>query len=224
MRCPEHPIELAAVPRRTRGRPRKSADERDDGNRRQDVLRAAAQLFRQHGFAATRTRDIATAAGMQSGSPFYHFENKQALLGAVILEGMQRAVTRQKAAMDQASEAAGNSPPDPRQRLRVLIRTHFDVLLGPDSEFIPVMLYEWRSLTAMQRAAVNDLRRSYEGMWVAPLQALVAAGAVSGDPALARLMIFGALNWSVQWFDPGQRATLDDLTDTALRLFLKDNA
>ena len=106
----------------------------------------------------------------------------------------------------------------------MLIRTHFDVLLGPDSEFIPVMLYEWRSLTAMQRAAVNDLRRSYEGMWVAPLQALVAAGAVSGDPALARLMIFGALNWSVQWFDPGQRATLDDLTDTALRLFLKDCA
>src|SRR5690606_7617836 len=56
-------------PRRSRGRPRKTADERDDGNRRQALLRAAARLFRQNGFAATRTRDIAAAVGMRSGSP-----------------------------------------------------------------------------------------------------------------------------------------------------------
>ena len=63
------PVAPEALPRRTRGRPRKTADERDDGNRRQELLRAAARLFRQQGFAATSTRDIATAAGMRSGSP-----------------------------------------------------------------------------------------------------------------------------------------------------------
>jgi hypothetical protein len=35
-------------------------------------------------------------------------------------------------------------------------------------------------------------------------------------------MIFGALNWSVQWYDATRQATLDDLTETALQLFLKD--
>jgi hypothetical protein len=41
-------------------------------------------------------------------------------------------------------------------------------------------------------------------------------------------MIFGALNWSVQWYEPAlknsqaTRASLDDLTDTALQLFLRD--
>jgi AcrR family transcriptional regulator len=39
-----------------------------------------ARLFRRKGFDATSTRDIAAAAGMQSGSPFYHFKSKQALL------------------------------------------------------------------------------------------------------------------------------------------------
>lgn len=223
MRCSVISTAPVESPRRSRGRPRKSAEARDDGNRRQDVLRAAAQLFRQHGFAATRTRDIAAAAGMRSGSPFYHFENKQALLGAVIVEGMERAVARQRTAMDSAS-TSGAALLVPREQLRVLIRTHFDVLLGPDSEFIPVMLYEWRSLTPEQREAVNDLRRRYEGMWVGPLQALVASGSLAGEPALARLMMFGALNWSVQWFDPRGSASLDDLTDTALRLFLQDGA
>jgi hypothetical protein len=55
---------------------------------------------------------------------------------------------------------------------------------------------------------------------------------------LARLMIFGALNWAVQWYQPPAsitvkrasnaarnsppRASLDDLTGAALALFLRD--
>jgi AcrR family transcriptional regulator len=60
------------------------------------LLLAAAQLFRRQGFAATTTRDIAAAADMQSGSPFYHFKSKDALLYAVMEEGMRRALARQQ--------------------------------------------------------------------------------------------------------------------------------
>ncbi len=210
--------------KRTRGRPRKTADERDDGNRRQDLLRAAARLFRQQGFAATSTRDIAAAAGMRSGSPFYHFENKEALLAAVMLEGMQRATGRQAGAMNTAAAAAAGQTLSARECLRVLVRNHLEVLLGAESDFIPVMLYEWRSLSEVQRQAVNELRREYEAVWVPVLQALHDSGELQGDPSLARLMIFGALNWAVQWFEPGRKATLDDLTEAALQLFLKEPA
>ncbi|NWF47543.1 TetR/AcrR family transcriptional regulator [Hydrogenophaga sp. D2P1] len=211
-------------PRRSRGRPRKSEDERDDGNRRQALMRAAAKLFRQYGFAATSTRDIATAAGMRSGSPFYHFENKEALLAGVMHEGMQSALRRQTAAMDSAAAAgaAAGQTLSARECLRVLVRNHLEVLLGPDSDFIPVMLYEWRSLSEAQRSEVNRLKADYEAAWVPVLQALHASGELKGEPGLARLMLFGALNWSVQWFDPGRQASLDDLTQTTLLLFLKD--
>jgi len=214
------------APRRARGRPRKTADERDDGNRRQALLRAAARLFRLQGFAASSTRDIATAAGMRSGSPFYHFENKEALLAGVMREGMLSAQRRQAAAMDGAVAAGATSGHglEARDCLRVLVRSHFEVLLGPDSDFIPVMLYEWRSLSDAQRIEVNRLKAEYEAAWVPVLQALHASGELRGDPGLARLMLFGALNWSVQWYDPARRATLDDLTQTALLLFLKDPA
>jgi len=213
-------------PRRSRGRPRKSEDERDDGNRRQALMRAAAKLFRQYGFAATSTRDIATAAGMRSGSPFYHFENKEALLAGVMHEGMQSALRRQTAAMDSAAAAgaAAGQTLSARECLRVLVRNHLEVLLGPDSDFIPVMLYEWRSLSEAQRSEVNRLKADYEAAWVPVLQALHASGELKGEPGLARLMLFGALNWSVQWFDPGRQASLDDLTQTTLLLFLKDIA
>jgi AcrR family transcriptional regulator len=209
--------------RRARGRPRKAVHERDDGNRRQELLRAAARLFRQQGFDATSTRDIATAAGMRSGSPFYHFENKEALLAAVMQEGMQSALQRQAAAMDAAvaQAAAQGHTLSARECLQVLVRSHFEVLLGPDSDFIPVMLYEWRSLSAAQRSEVNRLKDGYEAVWVPVLKALHASGELHGEPGLARMMLFGALNWSVQWYDPGRQATLDDLTQSVLNLFLK---
>jgi hypothetical protein len=39
---------------------------------------------------------------------------------------------------------------------------------------------------------------------------------------LARLLIFGALNWSVQWFEAKKEADLDDLTEAAMALFIRD--
>jgi AcrR family transcriptional regulator len=121
-------------------------DERDDGNRRQALLTAAAQLFRRKGFAATTTRDIAAAAGIQSGSPFYHFKSQEALLYAVMEEGMHSALARQRAAV--VAPVVG---PAARSPIAHLVQAHFDVLLGPGSDFVPVMLYESRSLPQRQQ-------------------------------------------------------------------------
>jgi hypothetical protein len=102
----------------------------------------------------------------------------------------------------------------------VLVRHHFDVLLGPGSDFIPVMLYEGRSLNPRQRRAIADLQSEYETAWTPVLEALHAAGRLRTDVKLARLLIFGALNWSAQWYDRRKGATLDELTDAALALFI----
>jgi AcrR family transcriptional regulator len=203
--------------RRPRGRPRKTLEDRDEGNRRSHLLRSAARLFRRKGFDATRTRDIAAAAGMQSGSPFYHFKSKGALLFAVMEEGMRSAIERQEGAI-----LAFAREDDPALRLHVLIRNHFDVLLGPGSDFIPVMLYEARSVTPRQRAALAQLQSEYEARWVPVLQALHRAGRLKADVKLARLLIFGALNWSAQWYDRRKGATLDELAQAAMQLFVQE--
>ena len=79
-------------------------------------------------------------------------------------------------------------------------------------------------LNPAQREAVVDLKNRYEAPWGELLTELHAAVLLRGDPALARLLMFGALNWSAQWFDPARRATLDDVADAALQLFLKEPA
>jgi TetR/AcrR family transcriptional regulator, cholesterol catabolism regulator len=218
---PAASLKIVPLPaKRPRGRPRKTELDRDDGNRRLELLRTAAKLFRRKGFDATSTRDIAAAAGMQSGSPFYHFESKGALLYAVMEEGMRSAIERQAQALQKAEHEA----PDPRGLLAILIRNHFDILLGPGSDFIPVMLYEARSITPRQRATLAQLQSEYEAPWTPVLDALHASGRLKADVKLARLLMFGALNWSAQWFDRRKGATLDELAAAALALFIPEDA
>jgi AcrR family transcriptional regulator len=202
--------------KRPRGRPQKTEEERDDGNRRQQLLSAAAQLFRRQGFDATSTRDIAAAVGMHSGSPFYHFKSKDALLYAVMEEGMHAAISRQNKILQETREAPFCS------QIRHLIRAHFDTLLGPGNDFVPVMLYEHRALSDLQRAALAKLQVAYESVWTPVLQSLHASGHLRAPVKISRLLMLGALNWSVQWFDEKKGATLDELTEAAMALFFKD--
>jgi AcrR family transcriptional regulator len=209
----------ALQPKRPRGRPRKTADERDDGNRRQELLTVAARLFRSQGFDATSTRDIAAAVGMHSGSPFYHFKSKDALLYAVMEEGMHAAIARQAQVLEHAASAQAA----PLVQMRRLVSAHFDTLLGPGNDFVPVMLYEHRSLSARQRAALAKLQLDYEAPWTPVLDALHASGHLRAPVKLSRLLILGALNWAVQWFDRKKGASLEELTDAAMQLFLRES-
>ena len=213
------PSRVESPSKRPRGRPRKTADERDDGNRRHELLTAAARLFRRQGFDATSTRDIAAAVGMHSGSLFYHFNSKQALLFSVMEGGMHTAIERQTAALRNGEPSAQQ----PLAQLRRLVRAQFDILLGPGNDFIPVMLYEQRSLNPAQKASLARLQADYERAWTPLLQALHASGRLRAPVTLSRLLILGALNWSVQWFDARKGASLDELTDAAVALFFPEH-
>jgi AcrR family transcriptional regulator len=200
-----------------RGRPPKTAAQRADGNRRQDLIKAAARLFRQVGFAATSTRDIAAAVGMRSGSPFYHFDSKQALLVAVMEDGMQSALQGLESRIDQAR----NQSSDDVQLLHTMVRAHMDVLWGNQHDFIPVMLQEWQVLSADQRRGIAALKDAYEAHWNPVLQRLIDQGRLRGDVAMVRLMLFGAMNWTLKWYDPQGKVTLDAWTEQLMALVLQ---
>ena len=52
--------------------------------RREQILQTAVALFAQRGFKGTTTKEIARAAGVSEAMVFRHFENKDALYGAIL--------------------------------------------------------------------------------------------------------------------------------------------
>lgn len=53
-------------------------------DRREQIIDAAMSVFAQKGFARATNRDVAREAGITTGLIYYYFENKEALLQAVL--------------------------------------------------------------------------------------------------------------------------------------------
>jgi TetR/AcrR family transcriptional regulator, cholesterol catabolism regulator len=184
-----------------------------NGNRRDDLLRVCARLFREKGFDGTTIRDIATAAGMHSGSPFYHFASKQEMLLAVVEQGLAEGLRRSEAVMAEQLPA--------REKFRRLVRSHLGTIHDKGHDFIPVLLYDWRSLTPANRRRVIALRDRYDALWERMLEELAREGLVAGDAQVARLFVLGAVNWSAKWYRAGGRLSVDELAEQATRLLLR---
>lgn len=184
----------------------------EEGNRRAELIRTAGRLFREQGYDATTIRDIAAAVGMRSGSPFYHFKSKQELLKAVVLEGMQAALA--------AIEAVAARRLGPRETFQSLIRAHLDTILEHGGDFVPVLLHEWRSLSDESRAEIVATKDRYEAIWQKTLQDLKQAGLIRDDSSLARLLIFGSINWTAQWYRADGKLSIDQLAQRTAEFFL----
>ena len=67
-------------------RKRMKADER-----RQEIIRAAMEVFARNGFGGSTTREIAENAGISEAMIYSHFRNKQDLYTAIIDEKLQES-------------------------------------------------------------------------------------------------------------------------------------
>jgi AcrR family transcriptional regulator len=57
---------------------------------RRKIVEAAGALMAERGFAGTSIAAVSQRSGLPSGSIYWHFESKEALLGAVVEEGARR--------------------------------------------------------------------------------------------------------------------------------------
>src|SRR5712671_5001269 len=72
----------------------------------------AAGLFFAKGYAATTTREIASAVGIQQASLYYHVDSKADLLFQICVSSLQQLLLDVQTAVNETS--------DPLERIRVL--------------------------------------------------------------------------------------------------------
>ncbi len=196
------------IPRK-RGRPIQS----ESDSLRKDIIAQSAALFRQQGYANTTVRDIAAAVGIQPGSWFYHFKSKQEILAAVVEQGLLQSLAE--------SEAIAAQSLPPRAAFKQLVMAHLHTLHAPDHHFIAVLLYEWRSLDQPNRARIIKLKDRHEAIWDEVIAALHRSGDWAMPTRLDRLLMFGAMNWTAQWYKPGAGGGLDELAEHVVRFILR---
>lgn len=171
------------------------------------ILAAAAELFRVQGYASTSMQEIAAAVGLSRPALYYHFKNKEELLGSLVEEVTVR--TQREAARIVASAAGSNHA----ETLRSMARAQALWILRHPQHFAVVQRDESslpEHLRAIQDAAKRDLLDSF--------RKLIAAGTAVGqfrqvEPTIVALCIFGMCNSTIQWFRPGGRLSEEQVAD-----------
>jgi AcrR family transcriptional regulator len=180
---------------------------------RDRIMDEAATLFLRHGYEGTSLRQLADVVGMKAGSLYYHFASKDELLTAIL----RRGIDVMQQAFDAAEAAVGRDRPE--TRVGAHVRAHLAALFenGP---YTAAHVMTFRTSPEIVREAVVPMRDAYEARWTELLLELQEAGQLrSGtDVRIGRLALFGAMNSSVEWFDP-TRGNLDDFAASITQQF-----
>ncbi|HEX2998291.1 MAG TPA: TetR/AcrR family transcriptional regulator, partial [Anaerolineales bacterium] len=104
---------------------------------REDILEAAAQVFRQKGFHGASMQDIAKAVSLQKASLYHHVSSKQEILLALLDRALELLLER------IAPIAVQELPAD--KKLREMIRVYLQILTE-NTDLSAVLLFEHRSL------------------------------------------------------------------------------
>lgn len=136
---------------------------RAKADRHAAILHEAAALFAERGFSGVSLEDIGSAVGVSGPALYRHFANKQALLGAILVEVSERLLSGGRAVI--ADHA------DTTDRLDALIAFHVDFALR-DADVIRVQDRDLASLSDADRHTVRRLQREYVEVWIGLLSAV----------------------------------------------------
>jgi len=181
---------------------------------RQRVLEVSSDLFRRNGYQATSMRDIANAVGMKSGSLYYYYDSKEALLAAILNDKIDAHLATVKEAVDVLPADASA-----RQKFDVAIAVTVKII----TEAGDMAVASAQTLSFLQEpeySEQSERRRAYNQFW----RDLIIEGKRTGEiradvpDAVVSMAIVGALTFTAEWYE-NERSTTDEIGATFSRLF-----
>jgi AcrR family transcriptional regulator len=195
---------------------------------REEILRAAAEMFMRFGYAATTVDAVAGHLGSTKGRIYHHYRSKADLFFDVQVAAM----TQLLAEIGPLACGKGN----PVDRLSAMALRHTTIVLSD----LPMQKVSVQGLerhlmdsseTNKRLRSVVKMRDEYEQLFAGVIDQGIRAGYFVDMPQkLATKPFFGALNWATVWFSPRRHESAEDLQEIAralasfaIRGLIKDN-
>lgn len=163
-------------------------------NRKDQIVDAAALLFKQKGYAATSMRDLATELGIEAASIYHHIKSKEELLESICFDMANKFISNAKEVNDIYFNA--------EEKLRMAIKLHIETITENQNQSA-VFLSEWRNLSEPKLSLFKQLRNQYENQFTIIL--------IDGenedifdhtDKKFAVLSILSTINFVNEWYKP----------------------
>lgn len=191
-----------------------SLRERKLEKKKEEILRAAADVFFEKGYYRTTMEDIANKLLLTKGSLYYYFKDKRDLLFQSQVRLFHKGLQDLHAILTEDISA--------KEKLRKSLIQHIEHLIAERSGFAMIIRPE-HDFTEEQERIILRLREEYGNC----LDQCIEAGIEEQifnveDPKIVRNLLLGAMNGIVQWYSPtgkkNKRDFAEHIADYLLRM------
>lgn len=173
------------------------------------IERAAAKVFSARGYDGANFNDIAAALDLQGSSLYYYYASKEELFLRCLSHSAEQVFERLNAIAEQAT--------DPADALAALVREQVIIEVRDFPEFVP-LFFKTHLADGTLADTVLDLRRRHARIFETAAAAVRAERNL--DPHDVRVwlgIVFGALAYLPEWYDPDGPVGVDELADRMSR-------
>ena len=161
-------------------------------NRKEQIIDAAALLFKQKGYASTTMRDLATELGIEAASIYHHIKSKEELLEGICFDMANKFISNAKEVNDIYFNA--------EEKLRLAIKLHVETITENQNQSA-VFLSEWRNLSEPKLTLFKQLRQQYENQFTIILMDGENEDIFDQvDKKFAVLSILSTINFVNEWY------------------------
>ncbi|MBZ5647506.1 MAG: TetR/AcrR family transcriptional regulator [Acidobacteriia bacterium] len=208
---PAATAQIAAARRANGARPR-------FGERMDEILRHAADVFCEKGYEGASMRDLSRATKMSLAGLYYYFESKEKLLYLI----QKHTFSTILAHLHERLEGVR----DPEDRLRVFIQNHLQYFLA-NRKAMKVLSHESDALKGEFGEEIRAIKREYFRTCVDLVAGVMRRGKAAGvqssrreELRIAALSLFGMMNWIYTWYNPRVDADATVLAGQMSKIFL----
>lgn len=186
--------------------------------KRNELVRVAATLFKDRGYRSTTLSDIAQGAGVDRATIYYYVGSKEELLREAVRGLLDENVLK--------AEKLARGTLSPREKLESIVQL---LMLSYDRNYPYAYVYiqqemhrvaDTRSPWAKEMAGRT---RRFEKAVRSIIQEGMESGVFRDDVPvdLAANAMFGAVNWTHRWYNPGGRYSPEAVADAFCKVVLQ---
>lgn len=186
----------------------------DEGSKaaqtRARIRDAAAHVLSVKGYAGLRLTDVAAVAEIQAPAIYYYYTSRDNLVEEVMWAGIADMREHVARVLDQL-------PPEtsPLDRLLLAVETHLRHELEISDYTTASIRNAGQVPNSIRKRQILEEER-YGEIWRKLINDMARAGVLRPDLDLyiAQMLVLGALNWAVEWWDP-RRGSLETVVANA---------
>jgi len=185
---------------------------RKKASKKEFILKKAAQMFREKGFAATSMRDLAETVGIEAASLYNHIRSKNEMLESICFD----VANRYTIFMDELE--SGNQ--GTIKKIETLLRFHIKQMIENFEEVI-VCDREWKHLDEPYLSNFHNQRRSYRKRFAAIIEEGISKNEIKKiDAPTAVLIMLHSVNGIESWHRSTAKISAKDLEDNMVLIMV----